>query len=163
MNTSMRMRTEPPQHWPRSGPSDIRDRSTGGATQPTVPFASAARARSIACHSSVPPPMVPANEPSCSTTMRAPASRGAEPLASTMLTRAQRRSPRSALPMVAQVSMPPPYSSRMERIARMIASGVAGASSAGTRPGLRLAMALEIAENTDIANMSGGSPTAFER
>ena len=51
----------------------------------------------------------------------------------------------------------------MERIARTIASGVAGASSAGTRPGFRPAMAFEIAENTDIASIRGGSPTAFER
>ena len=65
--------------------------------------------------------------------------------------------------MVAQVFISSPHASRMERIARAIASGVAGASSAGTRPGLRLAMAFEIAENTDIANIRGGSPTAFER
>jgi hypothetical protein len=45
----------------------------------------------------------------------------------------------------------------------MIPSGVAGASSGGTLPGLSEAIALPIAENTDSASMSGGSPTAFER
>ncbi len=47
--------------------------------------------------------------------------------------------------------------------ARMIVSGVAGASSSGTTPGARLAMASVMAENTETASMSGGSPTALER
>ena len=47
--------------------------------------------------------------------------------------------------------------------ARSIASGVAGASNGGTCPGARLANAWTMAENTEIASSSGGSPTAFER
>ena len=45
----------------------------------------------------------------------------------------------------------------------MIASGVAGASSRGITAGLRLTIASLIAENTEIASISGGSPTALER
>ena len=48
-------------------------------------------------------------------------------------------------------------------IARMIASGVAGASRRGMTAGLRLMIASRIAEKTDVANISGGSPTALER
>src|SRR5665213_32653 len=49
------------------------------------------------------------------------------------------------------------------RMARMIASGVAGASSRGMTAGLRLTMAAVIAEKTESASISGGSPTALER
>ena len=52
---------------------------------------------------------------------------------------------------------------RMSCTAFMIASGVAGASRFGTRPGLRLATASLIAQNTALASMTGGSPTAFDR
>ena len=45
----------------------------------------------------------------------------------------------------------------------MIASGVAGASSRGITAGLRLAIASVIAEKTEMASISGGSPTAFDR
>ena len=47
--------------------------------------------------------------------------------------------------------------------ARMIASGVAGESSGGNVPGFSDAIASVIAENTEIASISGGSPTAFDR
>ena len=45
----------------------------------------------------------------------------------------------------------------------MIASGVAGASRRGITAGFRLAIASVIAEKTEIASISGGSPTALER
>ena len=45
----------------------------------------------------------------------------------------------------------------------MIASGVAGASSGGMRPGFSDAIASVIAEKTESASISGGSPTALER
>ena len=44
-----------------------------------------------------------------------------------------------------------------------IDSGVAGASSRTGRPGARLWMASAMAANTEIANISGGSPTALDR
>ena len=47
--------------------------------------------------------------------------------------------------------------------ALMIASGVAGASSGGILPGRSEAIASVMAENTDSASISGGSPTALER
>ena len=47
--------------------------------------------------------------------------------------------------------------------ARRMASGVAGASSAGICPGLRLAIASKIAVQTEMPSISGGSPTALER
>ena len=52
--------------------------------------ASAACARAIACHSSVPPPIVPVKPPSGWTTSRAPASRGAEPRVAATVTMAAR-------------------------------------------------------------------------
>jgi hypothetical protein len=48
-------------------------------------------------------------------------------------------------------------------IARKIASGVAGASSGTGLPGARLWIASAMAAKTEIASISGGSPTAFER
>src|SRR5260370_15649047 len=48
-------------------------------------------------------------------------------------------------------------------MARKIASGVAGASSGTGHPGARLWIASAIAANTEIASISGGSPTAFDR
>src|SRR6185437_9855657 len=55
--------------------------------------------------------------------------------------------PKQPRPDLHQTS--PPVVARM---ARMIASGVAGASSRGMTAGLRLAMASVIAENTEIAS-----------
>ena len=52
---------------------------------------------------------------------------------------------------------------RIASAALKTASGVADASGGGTRPGARLASACVMAENTEIASSSGGSPTAFER
>ena len=51
----------------------------------------------------------------------------------------------------------------MASAARRIASGVAGASRGGTLPEARLASASVMAEKTERASISGGSPTAFER
>ena len=51
----------------------------------------------------------------------------------------------------------------MAAAALRMASGVAGASSCGQRPALRLATASVIAEKTEMASISGGSPTALER
>src|SRR5258708_1133614 len=48
-------------------------------------------------------------------------------------------------------------------MARKIDSGVAGASSATGHPGARLWIASAIAANIEIASISGGSPTAFDR
>jgi hypothetical protein len=48
-------------------------------------------------------------------------------------------------------------------IARKIASGVAGASSGTGLSGARPWIASAMAEKTEIASISGGSPTAFER
>src|SRR5205085_1767577 len=63
-----------------------------------------------------------------------------------------------AAPDLHQISAP-----AVARIARMIASGVAGAFSRGITAGLRLMIASVIAEKTEIASISGGSPTAFDR
>ena len=49
------------------------------------------------------------------------------------------------------------------RIARMIASGVAGASRRGIIAGFRLTIASLMAEKTEMASIRGGSPTAFDR
>ena len=42
----------------------------------------------------------------------------------------------------------------------MMASGVAGASSGGTVPGYKLPIASVSAQNTAMASIKGGSPTA---
>src|SRR5690606_11084038 len=78
----MAMRTRPPQHGPSSAPS-ARSRMTTWS-----PWTASACASAIARHSSAPPPMVPRKAPSSRTTMRAPASRGTEPLAETTVTAA---------------------------------------------------------------------------
>ena len=85
----------------------------------------------------------------------------AEPRTSTTVTSAQDGCTESVRSMVDHKRM----GSGLHRVDRLEngASGVAGASSGGTRPGARLAIAWVIAENTDSASISGGSPTALER
>ena len=53
--------------------------------------------------------------------------------------------------------------SAMSALGACGASGVAGASRAGTVPGLIEAMAWNTAEKTEVASITGGSPTALER
>jgi hypothetical protein len=72
----------------------------------------------------------------------------------------RRRNSRTLRCRQAHATAPP----RMRLIARATDSGVAGASSSGSAPaGPQLAMASRIACNTEIASISGGSPTALER
>jgi hypothetical protein len=56
-----------------------------------------------------------------------------------------------------------PYPLRIACAAMRIASGVAGASNGTWRPGLSEWTASSTAQKTEIASISGGSPTAFER
>jgi hypothetical protein len=57
----------------------------------------------------------------------------------------------------------PDFHVRIPLTARMITSGVAGASKGGILPGFRHDIALKIADQTEIASIKGGSPTALER
>ena len=106
-------------------------------------------ASAIARHSSVPPPIVPVKPPSGRTIRRAPASRGVEPRVAATVTMAARPWPsisvEEARPDAHQIS--PPV---VARIARMIASGVAGASRRGITAGFRLAIASVIAQKTEM-------------
>ena len=67
------------------------------------------------------------------------------------------------------IQNPPPEDHRAPPACRMactalrIASGVAGASSCGTVPGRSEATASVMAQKTELASITGGSPTALER
>ena len=147
--------TRPPQHWPSSGPSAWLVQRRSGAAVPSRP----ARRRSPAipaCRRRSCRESHPASRP-CA----APASRGAEPSAwrprrpwrrPAMRAPARRRcAPRSSCPAS-------PFT------ARMMASGVAGASSRGISPGLEAGNGIENrAVQTEMPSISGGSPTALDR